>query len=90
MDYLKKVLVSSRGVRRPGSAAIDLAYVACGRYDAFYELNLKPWDTAAGLLLIQEAGGKVSTFSGNPYTPGHRQILATNGHVHQAMIDILR
>ena len=89
MNYLKKVLVSSRGVRRPGSAAIDLAYVACGRYDAFYELNLKPWDTAAGLLLVQEAGGKVSTFSGKPYTPGNRQILATNGYVHQAMIDIL-
>jgi len=90
MTYLKKVLVSARGVRRPGSAAIDLAYTACGRYDAFYELGLKPWDTAAGLLLVQEAGGKVSTFSDKPYTLGHRQILATNGLVHQAMVDLLR
>ena len=89
ISYLRKVLVSSRGLRRPGSAAIDLAYVACGRYDAFFELNLKPWDTAAGILLVQEGGGKISTFSGKPYTLGHRQILATNGHVHQAMIDIL-
>ncbi|HEY2809857.1 MAG TPA: inositol monophosphatase family protein [Rhabdochlamydiaceae bacterium] len=77
-------------VRRMGSAALDLAYVAAGRYDAFWELNLKPWDTSAGTLLVEEAGGTVSQYSGEKYHfLSDQTLLATNGHVHQAMIEHL-
>ncbi len=86
---LRRILVAARGVRRPGSAATDLAYLACGRYDAFYELGLKPWDTAAGMLLVQEAGGRVTRFDGSLYAPGDRDILATNKHMHSEMVRIL-
>lgn len=87
---LRRVLIAARGVRRPGSAATDLAYLACGRYDAFYELGLKPWDTAAGIVLVREAGGRVTRFDGGPYTPGDRDILATNKHLHPEMIRMLK
>ncbi len=87
---LRRILVAARGVRRPGSAATDLAYLACGRYDAFYELGLKPWDTAAGLVLVQEAGGRVTRFDGSPYAPGDRDILATNKYMHPEMVRILK
>lgn len=87
---LRRILVAARGVRRPGSAATDLAYLACGRYDAFYELGLKPWDTAAGMVLVQEAGGRVTRFDGSPYAPGDRDILATNKYMHPEMVRILK
>ncbi|WP_028573928.1 inositol monophosphatase family protein [Desulfonatronovibrio hydrogenovorans] len=87
--YMQKALVSTRGVRRCGSAATDLAYTAAGRFDAFYEIGLNPWDTAAGLCLIQEAGGRVTTFDGSPYQPGMREILGSNGHVHEQMSALL-
>jgi myo-inositol-1(or 4)-monophosphatase len=87
---LQKVLTTCRGVRRMGSAAVDLAYTACGRLDIFYELGLKPWDTAAGWLLVQEAGGSVSQFKPfEPYTLGADSILASNGRLHQNMADLL-
>ncbi|MDQ7031581.1 MAG: inositol monophosphatase family protein [Desulfonauticus sp.] len=89
LPLLKKVLLSSQGVRRAGAAAIDLAYTACGRLDGFYEIGLKPWDTAAGWLLIEEAGGKVSTFNGSTYQLGQREILASNGYIHQDLVKIL-
>lgn len=89
MAYMRRVLASTRGVRRCGSAATDLAYTAAGRFDGFYELGLKPWDTAAGVCLIQEAGGRVSTFDGSPFRPGMREILGTNALIHQQMVDIL-
>jgi len=73
----------SHGVRRDGSAALDLASVAAGRFDGFWEFGLKPWDTAAGVLLIEEAGGKVSDFAGQPYQLGGPVILATNGIIHE-------
>jgi myo-inositol-1(or 4)-monophosphatase len=75
----------SHGVRRDGSAALDLASVATGRFDGFWEFGLQKWDTAAGVLLIEEAGGKVSDFAGNPYQLGGPVILATNGLIHEEM-----
>ncbi len=81
---------AARAVRRPGSAAIDLAYVAAGRFDAFWETGLKPWDVAAGWLLVTEAGGKVTDFRGRPYRLGTADILASNGSLHRPMLRILR
>src|SRR6202008_968086 len=75
----------SHGVRRDGSAALDLACVASGRFDGFWEFGLQKWDTAAGFLLIEEAGGRVSDFAGNPYKLGGPVILATNGLIHEEM-----
>ncbi len=89
--WLAAVLKTTRGVRRYGSAALDLAYLACGRYDAFYELHLKPWDTAAGVLLVQEAGGAVSRMDGaTPHDLFAPDILATNGRIHTATAALLR
>jgi myo-inositol-1(or 4)-monophosphatase len=69
-------------VRRAGSAALDLAFVAAGRLDAFWEFKLNPWDTAAGVLLVQEAGGQVTGFSGNTFRLDSREVLASNGLIH--------
>lgn len=80
----------SQGVRRVGSAALDLAYVAAGRLDGFWELGLKPWDVAAGTLLVNEAGGNVTSFDGTPLILQSGRILATNGRIHQAMINELQ
>ncbi len=82
-------LTAARGVRRLGSAAIDLCYVACGRFDGFWEENLKPWDTAAGMLIVREAGGTVTDFRQRPFQPDHNQILATNDAIHHEMITLL-
>jgi myo-inositol-1(or 4)-monophosphatase len=82
-------LAAARGIRRLGSAALDLCYVACGRFDGFWEENLKPWDTAAGLLIAREAGGVVTDFNAQPFQIEHKQILATNGKIHQEMLDLL-
>ncbi|RFS24003.1 inositol monophosphatase [Chitinophaga silvatica] len=76
-------------VRRLGSAAIDLCWVACGRFDGFYEHHLQPWDSAAGSLIVTESGGKITDFSGNPYSPYTKQVLATNGLIHQALQDLV-
>lgn len=86
---LRKALVTTRGVRRCGAAAIDLAFVASGRFDAFYENDLKPWDTAAGWLLVEEAGGRVTGFGGEPYDFTNEGILASNGLLHDAMRQVL-
>jgi len=83
-------LKASQGMRRLGSAALDLCYVACGRFEGFWEQNLKPWDTAAGALIVAESGGQVTTFSNRPYSGNQDEILATNGHIHQEMIELLR
>jgi myo-inositol-1(or 4)-monophosphatase len=85
IHYYSEFTMRSHGVRRDGSAALDLAYVACGRFEGFWEFGLKKWDTAAGVLLIQEAGGQVSDFGGQPYELGGALILATNGLVHEEM-----
>lgn len=90
MARLARMLGLSQGVRRAGSAALDLAYVACGRFDGFYEEHLKPWDTAAGLLIIAEAGGAITTFDGGPYTIFSPTIAATNGLLHAALLEALK
>lgn len=82
-------LAAAQGIRRLGSAALDLCYVACGRFDGFWEENLKPWDTAAGMLIAREAGGKVTDFNERPFHMEHQQILATNGKIHREMLTLL-
>lgn len=79
-----------QAVRRPGSAAIDLVYTAMGRFEGFWELKLHSWDMAAGQLIVREAGGKVTLFDGGVFSIYDREILATNGLVHEAMIDVLK
>ncbi len=81
-------LVRAQGVRRAGAAALDLAYVACGRFDGFWEPLLKPWDTAAGFLLVTEAGGRVTNYLGEDYDPFQNNILASNGLFHEALVSI--
>jgi len=80
----------ARAVRRLGSAAIDLCYVAAGRMDGFWEADLKPWDIAGGALVVAEAGGRVTTLSGAPFTSREGSVLATNGRIHDAMLDVIR
>lgn len=76
-------------VRRLGSAALDLCWVAAGRFDGFWEYNLNPWDIAAGYLIIQEAGGRISNFAGDPYNIYDKQTLATNGYIHEQMLKVI-
>ena len=80
----------SRAVRRLGSAAIDLCYVAAGRLDGFWEQSLHPWDVAAGALIIQEAGGRVTDLAGGPYSSRAGNLIASNGHIHGAMVEIIQ
>jgi myo-inositol-1(or 4)-monophosphatase len=84
--FYQQITLHSHGVRRAGSAALDLCNVACGRFDGFWEFNLNPWDTAAGVLIIEEAGGKVSRFDGSPFEIESRETLASNGLVHESLI----
>lgn len=79
VHFYQEITLRSHGVRRAGSAALDLAYVACGRLDGFWEFNLNPWDTSAGVLLVTEAGGTVTHFDGGKFTLDSREVLATNG-----------
>ncbi len=88
VHFYHEFTLRSHGVRRAGSAALDLAYVACGRFDAFWEFNLNPWDTAAGLLLIEEAGGTTTDFSGGHYRLDSREILASNGLIHEELLGL--
>ncbi len=87
--HFEDMLLSTRGVRRDGSAAIDMAYVACGRFDGFWEEGLNPWDVAAGVLLIEEAGGQVSYYNGSKFSIYTPPILASNGLLHGEMTKIL-
>ena len=86
---LKEFLLRSRGVRRDGSAAIDMAYVACGRFDGFREEGLNPWDVAAGKLLIEEAGGMITYYDGSPFSIYVPPLCASNGHIHEQMLEVL-
>jgi myo-inositol-1(or 4)-monophosphatase len=79
VHFYQEITLRSHGVRRAGSAALDLAYVACGRIDGYWEFNLNPWDTSAGVLLVKEAGGTISHFDGSEFTLDSREVLATNG-----------
>jgi myo-inositol-1(or 4)-monophosphatase len=89
INYFICMAKKAQAIRRAGSAALDLAYVAAGRFDAFWELKLMPWDTAAGCLMVTEAGGKVTDLFGNEYHLDSPYILASNGKIHQNMIDDL-
>jgi myo-inositol-1(or 4)-monophosphatase len=89
LTYFTRALRRGLLVRRPGAAALDLAYVAAGRLEGFWEVKLNPWDVAAGWLLVEEAGGRVTDLEGKPYRLGHRYIVATNGRVHQALLEAL-
>ena len=88
--HLTEFLLKARGVRRDGSAAIDLAYVACGRFDGFWEEGLNPWDVGAGVLLVEEAGGKVSHYDGSKLNIYKPPICASNGRIHGQMLEILK
>jgi myo-inositol-1(or 4)-monophosphatase len=88
VHFYQEVTLRSHGVRRAGSAGLDLAYVACGRLDGFWEFNLNPWDTSAGVLLVREAGGMVTHFDGVPFTLDSREVLATNGLVQGEMVHL--
>ncbi|MDM7922289.1 MAG: inositol monophosphatase family protein [Pyrinomonadaceae bacterium] len=88
--HLTEFLLNARGVRRDGSAAIDLAYVACGRFDGFWEEGLNPWDVAAGKLLIEEAGGTVSYYDGSELSIYRPPIVASNGLIHNEMLNVLK
>jgi myo-inositol-1(or 4)-monophosphatase len=85
IHFYQEFTLRSHGVRRAGSAALDLAYVACGRLDAFWEFNLNPWDTAAGILLVEEAGGRVTDYAGKKYQLASDEILASNGTIHEEL-----
>jgi myo-inositol-1(or 4)-monophosphatase len=86
---LGRMLAHTQGVRRGGSAALDLCYVACGRLDGFYEENLKPWDTAAGLLIVNEAGGRITTFDGGDYDLNAPNIVASNEVLHPELLALI-
>ena len=89
LELFRRLILNSRGIRRLGSAAVDLAYVACGRFDGFYEYGLNAWDVAAGAFIVQQAGGRVTDFSGGDnFLPG-KQLISSNGLIHQEMLEIL-
>jgi myo-inositol-1(or 4)-monophosphatase len=90
LDYFHDLLMASQEVRRDGSAALDLCYVASGRFDGYWELKLKPWDVAAGSLIVREAGGMVTSLSGSGFGIHDEEILASNGRVHGQMVAILQ
>jgi myo-inositol-1(or 4)-monophosphatase len=89
MSYFEAFLIESQAVRRGGSAALDLCYAALGRVDGFWEVDLLPWDTAAGMVILEEAGGRVTNFSGRKFSAYDRQIVASNGRIHEEMLRVL-
>src|ERR1700751_417048 len=88
--FYHQLTLHTHGVRRAGSAALDLASVACGRFDGFWEFNLNAWDTAAGILIVEEAGGKVTDFSGRPVGITDRNVVASNGLIHAELVNEFR
>lgn len=92
-EYLlpfKEFIMRVHGIRRTGAAALDLCYVACGRFDGFWEAKLHPWDVAAGSLIVTEAGGQITDYGGNPYRLDAMRTVASNGKIHREMIEILK
>lgn len=90
LDHFARLAVRAQAVRRCGSAALDLCYTACGRFDGFWEMKLAPWDMAAGALMIEEAGGTITDFGGAPFSHRGREMLATNGLIHDQMVSVLK
>src|SRR3989449_4798704 len=89
LEHFERFVLASQGLRRTGSAALDLSYVAAGRVDGFWELRLSPWDVAAGSLIVTEAGGRITDFAGQPFKGDGAETLATNGLIHQEMVEVL-
>jgi myo-inositol-1(or 4)-monophosphatase len=90
IDEHARMVMRCQGIRRCGSAALDLCFTACGRFDGFWELKLSPWDTAAGAVIVREAGGLVTDFDGRPVDVYRPEVCASNGLIHKAMLDVLR
>jgi myo-inositol-1(or 4)-monophosphatase len=90
IKVFERFVLEGLPVRRLGSAAIDLCWVACGRFDGFWEYNLSPWDIAAGYLIVQEAGGTITNFEGKPYSVYDKETLATNGLIHKEMLELIK
>jgi myo-inositol-1(or 4)-monophosphatase len=89
LRLFERFMHHARALRRDGAAALDLAYLAAGRIDGYFEERLKPWDVLAGSLLVEEAGGRVSRFDGSPIGLTSDEVVASNGILHRAMIDVL-
>jgi len=89
LDYFARFCLTAQAVRRLGSAALDLCYTACGRFDGYWELKLSPWDQAAGSLILKEAGGKITDFKGKPFDIYGKEVLGTNGYIHRQMMEVL-
>jgi myo-inositol-1(or 4)-monophosphatase len=90
LDHFARFSLKVQAIRRAGSAALDLSYIACGRLDGFWELKLHPWDVAAATIIIMEAGGKITDFKGNPCSISSSETLATNSLIHDDMIEVLQ
>jgi myo-inositol-1(or 4)-monophosphatase len=90
LDHWANFAMNAQALRRDGAAALDLCYVACGRFDGFWELNLSPWDTAAGALIVTEAGGRVTNFIGGAFSNYKPEIVASNGLIHDRMLEVLK
>lgn len=90
LPYFNELIQHAQGVRRLGSAALDLCFVAMGRFDGFFEVHLNPWDTAAGVLILREAGGVVTNFEGRPFSIYERQMAASNGRIQREMLQVLQ
>ena len=90
LEVFRRFLALGLPIRRPGAAALDLCYVACGRIDGFFEYKLNAWDCAAGILIVEEAGGQVSNFDGQTYDYENKKIVASNRHLHQAMLKTIK
>jgi len=90
LDHWANFAMHAQALRRDGAAALDLCYVACGRFDGFWELNLSPWDTAAGALIVTEAGGRVTDFTGGPFSNYKPEVVASNGLIHDRMLEVLK
>jgi len=89
LDHWANFAMNAQALRRDGAAALDLCYVACGRFDGFWELNLSPWDTAAGALIVAEAGGRLTNFSNDAFSNYKPEVVASNGLIHDRMIEVL-
>ncbi len=89
LDHFGRFALRAQAIRRAGSAALDLCYTACGRFDGYWEMKLKPWDVAAGALIVKEAGGRLSDFNSGPFDIYGKECLASNGAVHEEMLRIL-
>ncbi len=90
LDHFREFVFTGQAIRRDGAAALDLCYLAAGRFDGFWELSLRPWDTAAGVLILLEAGGVVTRLDGSPWRIHEPDILASNGRIHDRMVEVIR